>query len=107
MTRTQKLGTTLVFLSMAVSASTAGAETPLPLCSPAKSNPDCVIELDRDDPIVPLPVRMAKGKTLTVRVKKHIFDTVTFDATATALAPLRPWASCARARCGCASSSSC
>ena len=62
----------------------------LPLCSPAITNGDCVLLIERDSASSPLPVKLKKGAVATVIVHKRPLDSVTAEATFTDVAAPDP-----------------
>src|SRR6266446_6579026 len=50
-------------------------------CSPALTNGNCTIYIDREAPSSPLPIKAEHGATVTIHVSKRPLDKITFDAT--------------------------
>jgi len=72
-----------------------GQETPavaqvLPLCSPAITNPDCAIRINRDVPSSPLTMKMKSGATATLVVQKRPLDLIQMEVTAADVARPEP-----------------
>ena len=60
-------------------------------CSPSKTNGDCVIIIDRENPSSPLPVRAWPESKVTVRVTKRPLEKIQFDATFTDIPKVDPF----------------
>lgn len=57
-----------------------------PQCSPAITNASCTIAIDRDAPSSPLAMKMKKGATVTLVVRKRPLDTIQLEVTTTDIA---------------------
>lgn len=62
-----------------------------PECSPAITNSNCVITLDREAPSAPLPIRLAPRAHVTVRMTKRPLEKIQFEATYTDVAKPDPF----------------
>ena len=68
-------------------------ERQLPACSTAKTNEiDCVVTINRERPVTPLPVKATPGTQVTVRVSRRPLDVVQFNATFADTVPADPLA---------------
>jgi hypothetical protein len=59
---------------------------PTPECSPAVTNMNCTIIVDRDSPSSPLTMRMKSGATVTLFVRKRPLDIIQVEVTTTDVA---------------------
>lgn len=73
-------------------AATAQTQTPRSQapCSPVITNGSCTITIDRDSPVSPLPMRMKRGATATLRFTKRPLDSIQLDVSTSDVAPPDP-----------------